>query len=109
MPRLTESTITPAERKALKRLHEVLGFSPKVLFGRDRGNDFFFRRLLDPGTSLVYALAVNGNGQKAKKGVREFRLLVAPVKVGATKNGTHESASRSRGTPRIRNRKAWRE
>lgn len=92
MARLTDTNMTPAERAAFLRLQRAVGFSPKVLFGRDIGtNDPILQRVLEKGPRVLYALAVNGTGQMAKKGVREFRLLVTPVPVTLA-NGTKEAA-----------------
>src|SRR5947209_6297053 len=100
MARLTDTNMTPAERRVFANLQRSVGYSPKVLYGRDLAtNDAILQRILEKGPTVLYAIAVNGSGQMAKKGVREFRLLVAPVPVPAKlANGTREAVKKPRYT-----------
>lgn len=105
MGRLTADNMTPAERAAFTRLQQAVGFAPKVYFGRDNGNDALLDRIREEGVTTIYAIAVNGGGQKGKKGVREFRLLLAPVPVTLA-NGTRDAA-RPKPRPHPKGARTW--
>lgn len=98
MARLTDTNMTPAERTAFGRLQAAVGFASKVYFGRDAAvNGGLLQRVVDDDTHILYALAIADAGQHGKKGVREFRLLIAPVPVKLA-NGTREAVPRQRPT-----------
>lgn len=102
MARLTDTNMTPAERAAFSHLQAAVGFASKVYFGRDAVvNGGVFQRIVEDDTHILYALAVQDAGaQHGKGGVREFRLLIAPVPV-TLGNGTREAAQprRRRAAP----------
>lgn len=96
MARLTDTNMSAAERTALAHLQHAVGFAPKIVFGRDRAtNSHILQRLLAEGTPLVYAIAEHDSTGNRKGGVREFRLLVAPVHVKLA-NGTRPAAKARR-------------
>jgi len=95
MARLTEHNMSPAERGAFQRLVQAVGFTPKVMFGRDKAsNNHLLARVAADGDeerSVIYAIAMNG--EPTRNNVREYRLLVTPILEG-TKAAVHREDTR---------------
>ena len=75
-------------RATFGRLQAAVGFASKVYFGRDAAvNGGLLQRVVEDDTHILYALAVADAGTHGKHGIREFRLIIAPVPVKLA-NGT---------------------